>query len=72
MPQSLDTNQNKCPHSQYGTHLRTLGKALSERKIEAEQALKGAVEAVGIMQQQMQTLQAEEKHAAKGAQKILM
>ena len=41
-------------------------------KIEAEQALKGAVEAVGIMQQQMQTLQAEEKHAAKGAQKILM
>jgi chromosome segregation ATPase len=49
------------------------GKALSERKVEeAERALKGAEEAVGIMQQQMQTLQAEKKHAAKGAQKILM
>jgi hypothetical protein len=46
------------------------GKALSERKVEeAEQALKSAEEAVGVMQQQMQ-LQAKKKWADKAAQEM--
>lgn len=48
-------------------------RALSERKVEeAEQALKGAEEAVAIMQQQMQAMQAEREEAEKKAQEMQM
>ncbi|KAF9467782.1 hypothetical protein BDZ94DRAFT_1304979 [Collybia nuda] len=44
---------------------------LSNRKVEeAERALKGAEEAVGIMQQQMQALQADKEYAEKEAEKM--
>ncbi|TFK38058.1 hypothetical protein BDQ12DRAFT_683895 [Crucibulum laeve] len=44
---------------------------LSEQKVdEAERALKGAEEAVGIMQQQMQALRAEKEEAEKNAQEM--
>ncbi|KAJ7439685.1 hypothetical protein FB451DRAFT_1445661 [Mycena latifolia] len=45
--------------------------AMTERKVEqAETALKGAEEMVGIMQQQMQTLQAEKDEAEKKAREM--
>jgi len=46
-------------------------RAQSERKVEdAESALKGAEEAVGIMQQQMQEMQAEKEKSVKDAEQM--
>ncbi|KII87856.1 hypothetical protein PLICRDRAFT_141867 [Plicaturopsis crispa FD-325 SS-3] len=48
-----------------------LGRAISEKKVEeAETALKGAEEAVGLMQQQMQALQAEKEKAEREAEEM--
>ncbi|GLB42068.1 putative GDP/GTP exchange factor Sec2p [Lyophyllum shimeji] len=48
-------------------------KHLSEQKLsEAERALKGAEEAVGVMQQQMQALQAEKDEAERKAEEALL
>ena len=70
MPQFLDTNQNKCPHSQYGTHL---WKHAREGSQWAKNRSRTGIERRGGNSRDYATaLQAEKQRAAKGAQKILM